>query len=131
VLPKRYRLRHSADLERVRQQGQSWRHPLVILLVITNAHSVSRFGLIASRRVGKATVRNRARRLLRETLRCHVDEIKPGWDCLFIARPPIAQATFAQVEAAVLQLLARANLLISAKETPAPQAPAPGPSGLL
>ena len=122
MLPKRFRLRHSADLERVRQQGQNWRHPLVILLVITNAHSVSRFGLIASRRVGKATVRNRARRLLREALRGHLDEIRPGWDCLFIARPPIAQATFAEVEAAVLQLLARANLLTSTTEKPAPGA---------
>lgn len=127
MLPKRFRLRRSADLERVRQQGQSWRHPLVILLVITNAETVSRFGFIASRRVGKATVRNRARRLLREALRCHLDEIRPGWDCLFIARPPIAQATFAEVEAAILQLLTRANLLASSAATPALDAPAPRP----
>lgn len=126
MLPKRYRLRRSADLERVRQQGQSWRHPLVILLVIRNAQAVSRFGFIASRRVGKATVRNRARRLLREALRCHLNEIKPGWNCLLIALQPITQATGAEVEAAVLQLLTRANLLTSAVETSAPGAPSPG-----
>jgi len=105
------RLRRAADLERVRRQGRSWRHPLAVLLVLPNAETVSRFGFIASRHVGNAVVRNRAKRLLREVIRLHLAEIKPGWDCLFIVRPHLPQSSLAEVETAVLQLLRRAQLL--------------------
>jgi len=105
------RLRHSADLKRVRQQGQGRPHPLAILLTVANDLEVSRFAFVASRRVGNAVKRNRARRLLREVVRLHLSQIEPGWDCMFIARQATAQATYAEVESAVLQLLARSHLL--------------------
>lgn len=112
MLRQRYRLRRSADVDRVWQQGQSWRHPLAVLLVNPNAKDVSRFAFVASRRVGKAVARNRAKRLLREVVRRHLSEIKSGWDCLFVARKATPEASFAEVEAAVLQLMARADLLV-------------------
>ena len=71
----------------------------------------SRFAFSASRRVGNAVKRNRAKRVLREAVRWHLGEIEPGWDCLFIARAQTPDAAFADVEAAVSQLLTRAQLL--------------------
>lgn len=105
------RLRRSTDLERVRQQGHSWHHPLAILLVQKNTCNVSRFAFVASRRIGKAVYRNRAKRLMREALRSCLRQVEPGWDCLFIARSATVDATFLQVETAVSQLLHRAHLL--------------------
>ncbi len=113
MLQSSHRLRRPADVERVRREGHSWRHPLVILLVHANSLDTSRFAFIASRRVGKAVRRNRARRLLRESVRLHLNEIQPGWDCVLIARSALPQASYAEVETAVLQLLARAKLLIT------------------
>ncbi|MCA9937113.1 MAG: ribonuclease P protein component [Anaerolineales bacterium] len=110
---KRYHLRHTRDIERVRRAGQSRRHPLAVLLFHANDETVSRFGFSASHHVGNAVVRNRARRLLREAVRLHLPQIQPGWDCLLIARRETPAATFAEVEAAVLQLLQRARMLKS------------------
>ena len=115
MLPKRYRLRHAADIQHVQQYGQSWRHPLLILLVIANDAPLSRFGFLASRRVGTAVARNRAKRLLREAVRRHLAEIPPGWDLLLIARRQAATATFDEVETAVLQLFLQAQLLSEAQ----------------
>lgn len=112
MLQQRYRLRRSDDVDRVWQQGRSWRHPLAVLLVNPNAKDVSRFAFVASRRVGKAVDRNRAKRLLREAVRPHLSEIKSGWDCLFVARKTTPEASLATVESAVSQLLARADLLV-------------------
>lgn len=111
MLQPAHRLRRAADVERVRRQGQSWQHPLVILLVHTNSQAASRFAFIASKRVGKAVRRNRAKRLLRESVRVHLNEVEPGWDCVWIARPSLPQASYREVETAVLQLLKRAKLL--------------------
>lgn len=121
MLPQRYRLRRSSDLKRVRAQGRGQRHPLAILvanrqegMLVDNGRSgknVSRFAFSASRRVGNAVARNRAKRLLREAVRTQIDQIEPGWDCLLIARPQTPTATFAEVETAVQQLLSRSYLL--------------------
>lgn len=112
MLPKRYRLQRSSDLQRVRHRSQSWRHPLAILLVTTNDLEVSRFAFAAGRSVGGAVVRNRAKRLLREAVRLNLAEIHPGFDCLLIGRQSVAGASFGQVETAVLALLQRAKLLV-------------------
>lgn len=117
MLQSHYRLRRSSDLDRVRQEGDTWRHPLIVYLACENEQDTSRFAFVASRRVGNAVQRNRARRLMREAIRQHLDDIQSGWDCILIARPPILQADFAEVETAVLQLLGRAKLLKVSERT--------------
>lgn len=111
MLPKQYRLRRSLAVQHVRQRGLSWRHPLAILLVTTNELDVSRFAFAAGRSVGGAVVRNRAKRLMREAVRLTLAQIEPGHDCVFIARQPMVQASYSQVETAVITLLRRAHLL--------------------
>jgi len=117
MLPQPHRLRRSADLKVAQQRGRSWRHSLCILVIGQGGAEASRFAFIASRRVGKAVVRNRARRYLREAVRLHLDKIQPGWDCVWIARPLLPEASFAEVETAVLQLLAQAKLIPASYRT--------------
>lgn len=112
MLPATHRLRRSADLSRVRQKGRSRRHALAVLIVHPNELDVSRFAFVASRRVGKAVRRNRARRLLREAVRLQLAEIQPGWDCLLIARHPTPEASIGDVETAVLSLFAQLRLRV-------------------
>jgi len=73
--------------------------------------SESRFAFSASRRVGNAVSRNRAKRLLRAAVHSNLTEIEPGWDCLFIAREGASRASYGEVETAVNQLLSRARIL--------------------
>lgn len=107
---RRHRLRRSYDFARVRLNGRSWAHRLLVLAVVPNGLEVSRFGFVVSRRVGGAVRRNRVRRLLRETTRRNMSLIPNGWDCVLIARTPLSVATFSQTEAALVQLLQRAFL---------------------
>jgi len=100
----------------VRQEGSSWAHPLLVLCALPNDLEHSRFGFSASHWVGNAVVRNRAKRLMREATRLRQGDIKEGWDLAFIARKPIREADFKQVDLAVRQLLRRAGLLKNASE---------------
>jgi ribonuclease P protein component len=115
---RRHRLQGSADIRQLRQEGRRSRHPLAILFALPNGQEISRFAFSASRRVGKAVARNRAKRLLREAVRLHLDRVQPGWNCLLIAREATAGATIGEVEAAVLQLLARAHVTQVAENEP-------------
>lgn len=100
--PKQYAMVHS--------KGRSWADNLVVMKLLPNGLSLSRYGFVVSKRVGKAVVRNRLKRLLREILR--QTPLKPGCDIVFIARPKAATANFADLRNLILSLLSRAQLLM-------------------
>jgi ribonuclease P protein component len=69
----------------------------------------NRYGFVTSKQLGKAVVRNRVRRRLREGVRSLIT--RPGWDIVISARARAAQANFHQLKAAVANLFARAGIL--------------------
>jgi len=107
------RLRARADFERVRRDGHSWRHRLLVLAARRNESGVTRVGVAAGKRVGSAVARNRAKRLMRQAMRIHAPQVAPGWDLLLIARAPIAQVKLQDVAAALESLLRQADLVPS------------------
>ena len=61
--------------------------------------------------MGGAVVRNRIKRLLREVIRLHLDQLEPGWDVVFLARKGIIGVTYWTAEQAILGLLRSAKML--------------------
>jgi ribonuclease P protein component len=107
-------LTKSGQYTLVYDKGSSWASDLIVMKALPNGLELSRYGLSVSRRVGKAVVRNRLKRQLREILRSA--PFKPGRDIIFIARPRAAAASFAGLEKSVQGLLARAKILASEYE---------------
>lgn len=91
------------------EKGSSWATDLLVMRVLPNGLNRSRYGFSVSQRVGKAVTRNRVKRRLREILR--ITPLLPGWDIVFIVRPPAAGAKYAELKRAVDELLCRAELL--------------------
>ena len=110
-MKRQYRLARNGDLRRVRREGRSWSAPLLVLQAVRSDLPYRRLGVVVSKRVGAAVVRNRVRRRLREAARGRWPEITSGWDIVLIARVPAAGADFWQLSGALNVLLERANLL--------------------
>ncbi len=105
------RLADSERFRQVREMGSSYAHPLLILCTLPNDVGLSRCGFTASRRIGKAVERNRARRRMREAVRQMWDLVAPSWDLVWIARPALNNAGYAELQAACTRLLRRAGVL--------------------
>jgi len=118
VRGERY-LTKTAQYESVYNKGSSWVSDLVVMKALPNGLNLSRCGLSISRRVGKAVVRNRVKRLLREILR--QTPLKPGWDIIFIARSPVAGANYRDLGKSVEGLLFRAGLSVGEYEEICPR----------
>jgi ribonuclease P protein component len=102
------RLRTSAEFRHVRDVApRGWPHRLLVAYVAPNDLGRTRVGITVSGRVGKAVVRNRVRRRLREALQARVDSLGPGIDVLVVARLASAQASWLELCQAVDQVLAR------------------------
>ncbi len=93
----------------VLKKGNAWVDNLMVMKATPNGLELSRYGVSVSRRVGNAVTRNRVKRLFREVLR--LMPLQSGWDMVFIARPPIAHASYARLKEVVEGLLSQAQLL--------------------
>jgi ribonuclease P protein component len=110
-LKRSFRLSSTLDFQRVRRKGQSYAHPLLILITHPNQREDVRVGVIAGKRVGNAVERNRAKRLLRVAAQALIPQIIPGYDLILIARPPILKIKSPVVITALKQKLKQAGLL--------------------
>ena len=102
------RLRRTREFAAVRRTGRSWVNELLVLRIAGNEMGLSRVGFSVSRRVGKAVIRNRVKRRLKEIVRQR--DIAGSLDVVITARVPAAQASYRDLERAVDQLLKRTGL---------------------
>jgi ribonuclease P protein component len=110
-LPRSRRIKQGRDFARAKAQGQRLAHGCLVLnWVPLPAHAFSRVGVIASRRVGGAVIRNRARRLLREAFRLNQHSLLQPVEVILVARPSIVDKTLAAVTVDYVGALRRARL---------------------
>jgi ribonuclease P protein component len=96
------RLRRSTDIAAVKKIGRSVRDSAFIARLRPNDLSVIRLAVTAPRTVGISTVRNRARRRVREAFRqaCAAADPTPGQDIVVIVRREAISADFPAIRAA-------------------------------
>jgi ribonuclease P protein component len=92
----------------VYNEGTTQTDRYLVIKAISNRLEFSRYGISVSKRVGKAVVRNRVKRILREILR--LSQMSPGWDIILIARSPAAGTDYHQLSKSVTNLLSRARI---------------------
>lgn len=106
------RLRRTDDFERLRAAGRRLaKGCLVANWSVLPGGAVSQLGVIAGKRLGPATVRHRAKRLLRETFRLHRQELSVPVKLVLVARDSIVGKKLADVERDFLALMRQARLL--------------------
>jgi ribonuclease P protein component len=99
AFPPTARLRTRAEYDAVQKAGRRVPSRFVTVLGRANDLGHDRLGVIASRRVGGATRRNRAKRRIREIFRLQQSTPRRGLDFVVIARTEIAAAPFEAVQA--------------------------------
>ena len=95
-----------------RSHGQA--NGLLVLYARPNRTGKNRVGITVSKKLGKAHIRNRTRRRLREVYRLNEDLFLPGWDIVVVARSAAVTADFQKLTQNYLALAAKAGIL---KET--------------
>jgi ribonuclease P protein component len=91
------RVRRRPEFERAYDTGIRIQARFMLLFVVPNGSTTPRFGVAATRKLGSAVERNRAKRLAREVYRRH--KVAAGLDIIIVPRREMLDAPFASLEA--------------------------------
>lgn len=107
-----YKLKKNVHFKRVYTSGTSLANKYLVLYCLPNGLEHNRVGFSISKKVGKAVVRNRIRRLLSEIYRLNINRIKNGWDFVIIVRPRfVDEINYCELEKAMMRLLNKNGLI--------------------
>ena len=99
------------DFSRGYKKGKSQVHPQVVVYVLKNRKGFTRVGITASKKIGNAVTRNRARRVIRHALY----EVLPvnigSYDLIFVARGQTAKLKSTQMAVTIKKLLAKYEII--------------------
>lgn len=79
-------LKDNRDFRRLYYRGKSYASPVLVTYVLKNRRADVRIGITTGKKIGKAVMRNRSRRIIREAFRALSGSIRNGYDFVFVAR---------------------------------------------
>lgn len=99
------RVRRRPEFERAYNTGTRVHGRFMTLFAVANGLTVSRLGVAATRKLGPAVERNRAKRISRELFRRH--KLTAGLDIVIVPRREMLDASFSTLETDYLAVLER------------------------
>ena len=83
----------------------------LVLYARKNRSDSNRVGITVGKKLGKAHIRNRTRRRIREVYRLNEEKFKAGWDIVVVARSRAVEAPFDKLTKSYLSLAKKAGIL--------------------
>lgn len=99
------RLKKSSQFTLVYKRGRSEVTRFIVMYYLKNGLKYNRVGYSVSKKVGNSVVRNRAKRLMKEAVRLNSENLKEGYDIVFISRVKMNSATYKDAEKSVKKLM--------------------------
>lgn len=85
MLPKELRIRKSSDFQQIyKKAGKYYSRYFILRYFVNSTNTNPRFALVVTKKVGKANVRNRLRRIYREIIKLEAPKLKSTYDLIFI-----------------------------------------------
>ncbi len=113
------RLRARGEFNKVFQKGKRLGGRQFVMIALPNGTTEHRLGMTVGRKLGAAVVRNRARRLLRESFRRLEPAAGQGFDLVIVARADIVGRTQSEVDREFRERVRRLNVPAESRRPPA------------
>ena len=110
-------LKKNYEFQRLYSKGKSAITPYLVVYARKTKKRDMRVGFTVSTKLGKAVVRNRVRRRLREIYRLNEERIVSGAEIVVVARVKAGRATYAQLQDAFLSACEKLDIIREKSES--------------
>ena len=99
------------------RKGTSYVTPFLVTYVLKNRYGYTRIGITASKKIGKAFKRNRARRVIREAIRSLNLDMSQSYDLIFVARSKATRCKSWEITPLIKSRLTQAGVINAEENT--------------
>jgi len=129
-LQKQQRIRREAEFKEIMRKGKCYADQYLVMYVLKKTSEINpvtcsakgaapfaqsqstRFGLSIDRRIGKAVIRNRIKRWVREVFRLHQSRLKESTEMILVVRSSAGKLTdYVDMEKRILNLWEKAKIV--------------------
>lgn len=110
-MKKTVSITENKDFKRLYYRGKSTANECLAVYWRRSGGKGCRLGITVSGKIGKAVVRNRIRRLIRESYRLMEDRVLPGHDIVIVARGRAASADYRYVSSSLERAFLKSGLI--------------------
>lgn len=97
-------LKKNYEFKNVYNHGVSYANRYLVMYVMNNQTDKNRIGISVSKKVGNSVIRHHLTRLVRESYRLHEELFNSGLDIVVVARVNAKDASYHDIEEALLHL---------------------------
>ena len=110
-------INENKDFIRGYRKGVSFVTPSVVIYVLKNRYGRTRIGITASKKIGGAVQRNRARRVIRAAIQNIGLDMSQNYDLIFVARSKATRCKTWQIEPLIKNRLTEAGVINAEENT--------------
>lgn len=108
---KKQRLKSNREFRIVYDKGKSFANKYLVMFFIKNSFEYNRVGFSATKKLGKAVVRNKVKRRMKEAYQINNYKVEQGYDIVFLARVNAKDVKYKDIESAERHLFKISKLL--------------------
>lgn len=110
-LPRERRLRHQSHFDQLFKTARRIEGRYFRIYSAPKKFHLCCWGIVTSKKVGNAVIRNSVRRRFKTIIRLHQHQVSPHVDMVFVAKPQAKEATYGQLETDIIETLKQRKLL--------------------
>ena len=106
------KLSKTSEFKKVFSEGRRIEGKNLIIFFLKNDYNFNRPGIIIKKEIGKAVVRNKIKRRLKEAFRLINKKLSPGYDIIMLAKNNIKESNYFEICQDLESLLYKGKLFL-------------------